>query len=196
MTPIRILLLFAWWSVSLWGAEKDLLRDIREVLLQPSGVGMDIQIQQVQYEKTFAAYGYVEILGPNRYYFDSDEQTILVEDKTIKTWNKAPQQLIIDTIIEDEFSLFQLLSGNFQALELVSVDSTAETITVSFSISEMSITGELVVEASSLQPIQIQFTYDENNLFIAHISNFRVLTAPTQFQQFQPQPKEVIDLRE
>ena len=196
MTPIRILLLFAWWSVSLWGAEKDLLRDIREVLLQPSGVGMDIQIQQVQYEKTFAAYGYVEILGPNRYYFDSDEQTILVEDKTIKTWNKAPQQLIIDTIIEDEFSLFQLLSGNFQALELVSVDSTAETITVSFSISEMSITGELVVEASSLQPIQIQFTYDENNLFIAHISNFCVLTAPTQFQQFQPQPKEVIDLRE
>jgi hypothetical protein len=196
MTPIRIFLVLAWWSIPLWGADSNLLGNIREVLLQSPGTGMDVQVQQVQYHNTYSTTGYVEVLGSNRYFFDSAEQTILVDDRTIKTWNKTRQQLIIDTIVKDEFSLFSLLSGNFQGLEIINVDTTVETITLSFSISEMSITGRLVVASPSLHPLEIQFTYDEDNLFTARITNFRVLTLPTRFQQFQPQPKEIIDLRE
>jgi len=196
MTLLRILLVLAWGSLPLLGAEHDLLANLRNVLLQPPGIGMDVRIQQLQYDNTFTTTGYVEILGPHRYYFDSVEQTILVDNQTIKTWNKVPRQLIIDTIVEDEFSLFSLLSGNFQGIEIINVDSTAETITWSFSITAMSITGRLTVESGSLHPLQIQFTYDEDNLFTAEITNFRLLEPPTQFQQFQPQPKEIIDLRE
>ena len=196
MTPFRILLVLVWGSLPLWGADNGLLGNIREVLLQSPGIGMDVQVQQVQYDKTFTTNGYVEIIGPNRYYFDSAEQTILVENQTIKTWNKIPQQLIIDTVVKDEFSLFTLLSGDFHGLEIITVDSTAETVTLSFRVNEMSIRGRLVVESPSLHPLQVQFTYDEDNLFTAHISNFRVLTSPTKFQRFQPQPGEIIDLRE
>lgn len=196
MTPMRIFLILMWWSLPLLGSENDLLANIRAVLLQSPGIGMNVQVRQIQYDNTYATTGYVEILDPNRYYFDSDEQTILVDNQTIKTWNKARRQLIIDTVVKDEFNLFSLLSGDFQGLEVISVDSLGETITLSFSVSELSITGKLTVSSSSLHPLQIQFTYDEDNLFTAQISNFHLLDSPTQFQQFKPQPKEVLDLRE
>ncbi|MFQ6606736.1 MAG: hypothetical protein ACE5DP_03700 [Fidelibacterota bacterium] len=193
---MRIFLILMWWSLPLLGSENDLLANIRAVLLQSPGIGMNVQVRQIQYDNTYATTGYVEILDPNRYYFDSDEQTILVDNQTIKTWNKARRQLIIDTVVKDEFNLFSLLSGDFQGLEVISVDSLGETITLSFSVSELSITGKLTVSSSSLHPLQIQFTYDEDNLFTAQISNFHLLDSPTQFQQFKPQPKEVLDLRE
>lgn len=196
MTPMRIFLILMWWSLPLLGSENDLLANIRAVLLQSPGIGMNVQVRQIQYDNTYATTGYVEILDPNRYYFDSDEQTILVDNQTIKTWNKARRQLIIDTVVKDEFNLFSLLSGDFQGLEVISVDSLGETITLSFSVSELSITGKLTVSSSSLHPLQIQFTYDEDNLFTAQISNFHLLDSPPQFQQFKPQPKEVLDLRE
>lgn len=193
---MRIFLILMWWSLPLLGSENDLLANIRAVLLQSPGIGMNVQVRQIQYDNTYATTGYVEILDPNRYYFDSDEQTILVDNQTIKTWNKARRQLIIDTVVKDEFNLFSLLSGDFQGLEVISVDSLGETITLSFSVNELSITGKLTVSSSSLHPLQIQFTYDEDNLFTAQISNFHLLDSPTQFQQFKPQPKEVLDLRE
>ena len=85
------------------------LNKFKSTLHQPSGVQFLIDIEQKEFDKISTVTAQVKMRDTTEMLIIMDNETILISSDTIRTYNKATKQLIVDKIISEEFGLFTLL---------------------------------------------------------------------------------------
>ncbi|MFQ6612820.1 MAG: hypothetical protein ACE5D2_06925 [Fidelibacterota bacterium] len=188
---LSILLLLA---PGVFGQTPSLVEKVKAVLTAKPGVILSIKIIQKQFDQSSVERGNFEIVDSGRYIFDSKEESILVDGKMIQTWNKRTRQLIIDEIVEGEFSLFDLLKGDFDQYLFTEEDQKDGKL--DFSIPEIGISGSLFVDNPTGIPEKIIVRNGPDQSLEIEINSLKTIEAPGLFSSFNPQPLEVIDLRE
>jgi len=171
-----------------------LAEHVRAVLTAEPGVVMSIEIIQKQLDQLVVETGNFEIVDSGKCIYDSQNETILVEGNTIKTWDKQSRQLIIDATREEEFSLFELLKGDFSRLQFHNNDPGDSQL--DFSIPEAGLSGTLFVKKDEAIPEKILLDYGSEQSLEIRIRSLEPIKPPGLFHSFHPEPLEVIDLRE
>jgi len=155
---------------------------------------MSIEIVQKQLDQLVVEAGNFEIVDSGKCIYDAPNETIMVEGDTIKTWDKQSRQLILDATHQEEFSLFELLKGDFSRLQFSDTDS--EKYRLDFSIPEAGLSGTLFVKNDNGIPEKIVLDYGSDQSLEIRILSLESVKPPGLFYSFHPKPLEVIDLRE
>lgn len=176
--------------------ETDLLDSLHNRLTQPPGVTLIITLIQHQYEDHWETQGYLEILGPRRYFLDTDQQSVKLDGAAISTWNKARRQLILDTVVPTDFSWLDLLAGEFQDLTVKAVSHLPGTSRVDFDLRDMDLGGEIWIQNGRWVPQKLVLRSGPGQKVVVRVDSIATLTGEPRFLKFNPLAREVIDLRE
>jgi len=172
------------------------VENLQKFLQSGDGLTLQIEISQKQFNHQSIMRGVVEIAGIDKYLFDSENETILTQGSTIKTWNKQTRQLLLDEIIEGEFNLFQLLTGNFKGVEFTDFSPHGNKIKVNFKIEAMGFIGYIIFDSRTGRPYELSVNYSRDQSFKVLISAVSPLQSINLYNSFNPPALEVIDLRE
>lgn len=168
-----------------------------QYLMAPPGVEMDIEIRQQQFQNFFIDTGKVEVLGSGKYLFDSPRETVLVNGTLIKTWNKQTGQLIIDETVQGEFTLFHLLSGDLERVKFIGLKhQNQKYATLLFEVPQIGITGKVNLDPESGKPFSLELIYGPDQTVKISVLRIKPLGKNNLYTSFNPQAREVIDLRE
>ncbi|MEE8335719.1 MAG: hypothetical protein V3S48_04720 [Candidatus Neomarinimicrobiota bacterium] len=169
---------------------------LKRFLQSPDGVQLQVEIRQKQFEQQNIITGTIEILALDKYLFDSENETIVVQGSTVRTWNKQTRQLILDGIIKGEFNLFQLLTGNFKGVEFTKSSRSGDLTKLNYEIKTMGFNGYITFDSESGRPVDLTMYYSPDQSFKITITGVSTLKRESLFNSFAPDALEVIDLRE
>jgi len=128
--------------LSLLNANQSAILDsIRTALHQPGGLILEIKIIHQQYGQDWIENATLSIDSSGNYLIETTDQLIQVLDRDIYTWNKSGQQVVIDQINPQDISILDILTGDFNLLEIDSVENSGQVQIISFNIISAEITG-------------------------------------------------------
>jgi hypothetical protein len=116
-------------------------------LEQDSVLKLNISITQDQFEKKYKSIGDFFILGSNKYFYDSSELKISVNDKDIVTKNYLNRQIVYNELDIGEINLFDVLSGNKNYIEFTDYKSGKNRY--DFNIPSVGFKGYFLIEPTS-----------------------------------------------
>ena len=103
--------------------------------------------------------------------------------------------MVVDQILPDEFSIIDLLRGNFEEIKVKKIENNSDSILLEFTINEMNISGSIMIQTESFIPEKLVLYYDENNQINVTINSYNELSANKIYDEFNLSEWEVIDLR-
>ena len=106
--PLYILIAIS----TIFGQSEIWYQNFLSTLHNDSGVRFTAKITQKEFEFNTESEANIEIIDSSHIIFDLDQETIFISGDTIQTYNKLTDQLIIDRIINDDFGILSLLTGN------------------------------------------------------------------------------------
>lgn len=155
---------------------------------------LPITFTQVQNDQTYQSRGSFEYFGIEQFAYVSDVQSIFVHKDTVWTKNHGAEQVIIDQLLENEFTIFTLLAGQFTRVAFDNPILEKGIYSTHFTIDDIHLSGELQLYPNgNPKEIYIQPTSDSSiKVSIGTISH----SHSKSFQVEYPPSWEVIDLRE
>ncbi len=169
-------------------------------LVDHDGVKMNIKWSQIDGEKSWSQIGVIEILGKKRFFLDTDQQSVKIDNNQITTYYKSESgKIIYDTLIEDSYDIFDFLSGDFSGFIITNSTANREAIQLDYHLDTFNIRGKIWIKQKLYQPIK--FTFGNNSerpgqYIEVEITNYSPLTNGSLFNSFSPDAMEIIDLRE
>ena len=171
------------------------LDSISARLHSPQGVLMSLEIHQDQYGNEWIETANFEIVNDRQFIFQSPHQILKVDGQVIYTFNPESKQVVVDQILPDEFSIIDLLRGDFEEIKVKKIENNSDSILLEFTINEMNISGSIMIQTESFIPEKLVLYYDENNQINVTINSFNELSANKIYDEFNISEWEVIDLR-
>ena len=109
-------------------------------------------------------------------------------------YNKLTDQLVIDRIINDDFGILSLLTGNLNDVSFNKSILSKDRVKIIYSIPEFNYDGYIDILKSG-EPKKMNIVYAKNQFIDIKITNFRFggLSINTAIR---PKPKEIINLYE
>ena len=181
--------------LSLLEASHPVLDSISARLHTSQGVIMSLEIHQDQYGNEWIETANFEIVNERQFIFQSSHQVLKVDGQVIYTFNPESKQVVVDQILPDEFSIIDLLRGNFEEITVKKIENNSDSILLEFTINEMNISGSIMIQTESFIPERLVLYYDENNQINVTINSFNELSANKIYDEFNISEWEVIDLR-
>ena len=181
--------------LSLLEASHPVLDSISARLHTSQGVIMSLEIHQDQYGNEWIETANFEIVNERQFIFQSSHQVLKVDGQVIYTFNPESKQVVVDQILPDEFSIIDLLRGNFEEITVKKIENNSDSILLEFTINEMNISGSIMIQTESYIPEKLVLYYDENNQINVTINSFNELSANKIYDEFNISEWEVIDLR-
>ena len=181
--------------LSLLEASHPVLDSISARLHTPQGVIMSLEIHQDQYGNEWIETANFEIVNERQFIFQSSYQVLKVDGQVIYTFNPESKQVVVDQILPDEFSIIDLLRGNFEEITVKKIENNSDSILLEFTINEMNISGSIMIQTEPFIPEKLVLYYDENNQINVTINSFNELSANKIYDEFNISEWEVIDLR-
>ena len=139
--------------------------------------------------------GVLEIVNERQFIFQSPHQILKVDGQVIYTFNPESKQVVVDQILPDEFSIIDLLRGDFEEITVKKIEDNSDSILLEFTINEMNISGSIMIQTESFIPEKLVLYYDENNQINVTINSYNELSANKIYDEFNISEWEVIDLR-
>ena len=170
------------------------LNKLKSTLHQPSGVQFLIDIEQKEFDKISTVTAQVKMRDTTEMLIIMDNETILISGDTIRTYNKATKQLIIDKIISEEFGLFTLIRGVMDPSYLVKSDIFKDKVLLRFNIDEYGYSGSIGVLKNGI-PTTMSLSYAHNQVIDIDVKNFKVGVKKSDFLNL-PKVHEIINLYE
>ena len=170
------------------------LNKLKSTLHQPSGVQFLIDIEQKEFDKISTVTAQVKMRDTTKMLIIMDNETILISSDTIRTYNKATKQLIIDKIISEEFGLFTLIRGAMDPSYLVKSDIFKDKVFLRFNIDEYGYSGSIAVLKNGI-PTNMSLSYAHNQVIDIDVKNFKVGVKKSDFLNL-PKVHEIINLYE
>ena len=167
------------------------LENFYKLLDQPSIVKLNISIIQDQFEKKYKSTGEFFIIGSNKYFYDSSELKISVNDNEIVTKNYLNRQVVYNDLVKSELNLFDILSGNKNNIEFV--DYKGDENRYDFHIPSIGFKGYFLFEPTSGNLKSISFDNDFKHSISININKIELLDAYNP--KIEKEDFEVIDLR-
>jgi hypothetical protein len=160
-------------------------------LEQPSVVKLNISITQYQFEKKYKSIGDFFILGLNKYFYDSSELKISVNNNDIVTKNYLNRQIVYNELDREELNLFDILSGNKNHIEFM--DYKGGENRYDFHIPSIGYKGYFLFEPTSGDLKLISLDNDFKHSISININEIELLDVYNS--KIEKEDFEVIDLR-
>ena len=177
-----------------YGQSNSWYQKFLSALNNKAGVTFTAQIMQKEFELSSESIAKIEIVNKKHFIIDMNQETIFISGDTIKTYNKLTKQLIIDKIINDDIGIFSLLTGNIENIVFNKSIVSNEKIKIIFMIPELGYDGQIDILKSG-EPKQMNLSYAKDQYINILINNFQTGNL-TMYENFQPNPKEIINLHE
>ena len=190
----RISLYFLFSVCISYGQNDRWYRKFLSTLNNQAGVTFTAQIMQKEFELSSESIAKIEIVNKTHFIIDMNQETIFISGDTIQTYNKLSNQLIIDKIINDDIGIFSLLTGNIENIFFNKSIISNEKIKIIFNIPELGYNGQIDILKSG-EPKRMNLTYAKDQYINIVINNFQIGNL-TMYENFQPNPKEIINLHE
>ena len=165
------------------------------LLTQSDGITMKIEISTKQYDSAYSEHGIIAIQDKNKFLFNTNNESILFIDDTIKTWDKNQKKLIIEERIKDDINIFDILLGEVQGLKLVGFISENGMNKINYEVPALGFVGNLILEKNNSAPRSLSIIYDKD-YYIELKVNKTIKDKLNIINEFKPFDIEVIDLRE
>ena len=169
-------------------------------LVDHNGIRMEIKWSQIDGDRTWRQVGLIELLGNKRFFLDTDQQSIKIDSNLIVTYYKTEDgKLIYDTLIEGSYDIFDFLSGDFSGFTITNSTANRESIQLDYHLDAFNIRGKIWIKQKLYEPIK--FTFGNNperpeQYIEVDITSYVPLHNGSLFNSFNPDAREVIDLRE
>jgi len=169
-------------------------------LVDHNGIRMEIKWSQIDGDRTWSQVGLIELLGNKRFFLDTDQQSIKIDSNLIVTYYKTEDgKLIYDTLIEGSYDIFDFLSGDFSGFTITNSTANRESIQLDYHLDAFNIRGKIWIKQKLYEPIK--FTFGNNperpeQYIEVDITSYVPLHNGSLFNSFNPDAREVIDLRE
>ena len=167
------------------------LLNFYELLDQPSVVKLNISITQNQFRKKYKSFGDFFIIGSNKYFYDSSELKISVNDNEIVTKNYLNRQIIYNDLDKGQLNLFDILSGNKNHIEFMNYKRGGNRY--NFHIPSIGYKGYFLFEPTSGDLKLISFDNDLKHSVSININEIELLDVYNP--KIEKEDFEVIDLR-
>ena len=167
------------------------LENFYKLLNNSSILKLNISITQKQFEKIYASFGDFFILGPNKYFYDSSELKISVNQNDIVTKNYLNRQIIYNDLDKRQLNLFDILSGNKNHIEFT--DYKGGGSRYNFHIPSIGYKGYFLFEPTSGDLRSIFFDNDLKHSVSININEIELLDVYNP--KIEKEDFEVIDLR-
>ena len=190
----RISLYFLFSVCISYGQNDRWYKKFLSTLNNQAGVTFTAQIMQKEFELSSESIAKIEIVNKAHFIIDMNQETIFISGDTIQTYNKLSNQLIIDKIINDDIGIFSLLTGNIENIVFNKSIISNEKIKIIFNIPELRYDGQIDILKSG-EPKRMNLTYAKDQYINIEINNFQTGNL-TMYENFQPNPKEIINLHE
>ena len=177
-----------------YGQSNSWYQKFLSALNNKAGVTFTAQIMQQEFELSSESIAKIEFVNKTHFIIDMNQETIFISGDTIKTYNKLTKQLIIDKIINDDIGIFSLLTGNIENIVFNKSIVSNEKIKIIFMIPELGYDGQIDILKSG-EPKQMNLSYAKDQYINILINNFQTGNL-TMYENFQPNPKEIINLHE
>lgn len=165
-----------------------------QTMNDPKGVSISIQIEQRQFDSVSSETGQIEIVKKKHYILDLPSESVFVAGDTIQTWNKVTNQLIIDQTIPGDINIFDILTGDFEAVKFGPPTERKTNVQMDFDVPQMGYGGELTMKKNG-EPISVKVVYGPDQSVLLTINHFSKGNLKL-YHGFNPINAEVIDLRE
>ena len=177
-----------------YGQSNSWYQKFLSALNNKAGVTFTAQIMQKEFELSSESIAKIEIVNKTHFIIDMNQETIFISGDTIQTYNKLSNQLIIDKIINDDIGIFSLLTGNIENIVFKKSIVSNEKIKIIFKIPELGYDGQIDILKSG-EPKRMNLSYAKDQYINILINNFQTGNL-TMYKNFQPNPKEIINLHE
>ena len=177
-----------------YGQSNSWYQKFLSALNNKAGVTFTAQIMQKEFELSSESIAKIEIVNKTHFIIDMNQETIFISGDTIKTYNKLTKQLIIDKIINDDIGIFSLLTGNIENFVFNKSIVSNEKVKIIFKIPELGYDGQIDILKSG-EPKRMNLSYAKDQYINILINNFQTGNL-TMYKNFQPNPKEIINLHE
>lgn len=174
------------------------LEALSDRLHNPDGVEITCTVNQFQYGEVYAEDATVEILDEYRFLLMSSSQTVKVDGNDIYTFTPANQQVVIDCYDPGEFTVFTLLTGQFDRVDVLeeSHPFLSRESKIEYEVPDFGVSGSIVLENATTTPKTLTIRYDLENYVSIDINTFTVLSESPEYSSWTVDGWEVIDLRE
>jgi len=169
-------------------------------LVDHNGVRVEIKWSQIDGERAWSQIGVIELIGNKRFFLDTDQQSIKIDSNLIVTYYKAENgKIIYDTLIEGSYDIFDFLSGDFSGFTITNSTANRESIQLDYHMDAFNISGKIWIKQKLYEPMK--FTFGNNperpeQYIEVDITSYVPLHNSSLFDLFNPDAREIIDLRE
>ena len=115
----------------------------------------EIQYYQEQFGNRYEYKGNLYFTNSSYYTFDGLSQRIIFQDGEITTINKIDQQIILDSMIPGETTIFDILSGNRNSLDIGQVILEKNGFRINFKLPDLELSGTIWTIPQIGQPREI-----------------------------------------
>jgi len=167
------------------------LKNFYELLEQTSVIKLNISITHDQLGKKYKSFGDFFILGLNKYFYDSSDLKISVNNDDIVTKNYFSRQIVFNDLDKEQLNLFDIISGNKNYIEFL--EYKGDKNRYDFHISSIGFKGYFLFEPTSGDLRLISFDNDFNQSISININKIELLDVYNP--KIEKEDFEVIDLR-
>ncbi len=192
----KIILLTCLVSIGFSDNNSTLLDSISMALHEGGGKLIEATIEQIQVENEWTDYVTVEIVDSNKFIFIATEQIIKVDSDTIYTFTPNTNQLVIDRYFRNEFNMLSLLSGNLKQIKVGDIQRRLRDIIINFTIPQIESRGKIWINSKTYYPIRMILEDDLDNHTTITIDSIKPLDLQNQYNDYNSDGWEIIDLRE
>ena len=125
------------------GAQDSPYKQFQSYMDVPGGRLLEIDFYQEQLGDRFESSGTLYYTGNDHYTFDDQSQRITYNSGTVTTINKATKQVIYDSTIPGDVTVFDVLSGNDNAIQIGEILMEKNGFRIPFILKDWDISGTL-----------------------------------------------------
>ena len=177
------------------GAQDSPYKQFQSYMDVPGGRLLEIDFYQEQLGDRFESSGTLYYIENDRYTFDDSNQRITCNSGTITTINKATKQVIYDSTIPGDVTVFDVLSGNENAIQIGEILMEKNGFRIPFILKGWDISGTLWTIPKTGMPKHIILKPTEDSE-IRNKVNSSEPVEKKDIQHLDIQAFEIIDLRE
>ena len=156
---------------------------------------LNIHYSQDQLGERFESYGTLFYSFNGSYTFDNANQRVNFDKGIITTTNKVTRQVIYDLAIPGEITIFDILSGNHEFVQMDEVLTEKDGFHIPFKIYDWDISGNIWTIPSTGRPKEIILSYSNNSDITIKIESSTKIQNGL-IPEINTMGYEVIDLRE
>ena len=127
----------------------------------PNGSTIQIEYLQSYFEEEIASSGMLYIKD-EMYIYDNEKQFIKYEDGLITTINKPIRQVIYDSINNNDLTIFDILTGNKNSVNIDNEIVENNQIRIPFYLELWDIKGSIWVRQHDGSPLKVTFIQDKD----------------------------------